>query len=326
MSYGYTYAGIVESNKDPLKLGRVKVRVPHVFGSSATGSGYIGVNDLPWALPAGMPAGGSSASGGFSQLPEPGDKVWVRFLDGEPEKPIWEWGMQSVDDRDNLPLHRYGPGTPVGAPERTVWTRYSHAIEINAGSIIATTSQGYRIVWTDASDVGAGDGNIAVTTANGNIIKLDDSTDTLTVLINEDVQYNIGSGVTGISDSYSWETMSLDYDITSGRGYNLTATDDITITTASNIDIDSLGSTRFTTSSSFVMGFTTLQLGLAATEPAVLGTRLSTLISALILYLDTHVHSNGNNGSPTGPPIVPSTATLTPLQLLVNSSTITVQN
>lgn len=324
--YGFTYAGIVESVKDPLKLGRLKVRVPHVFGSNATGSGYIGVNDLPWALPAGLPAGGSSQSGGFSHLPEVGDKVWVRFLDGEPEKPIWEWGMQSIEDRDNLPLHRYGTGTPVGVPDRALWTRYSHAMEINAGSVIITTSQGYRVVWTDASEVGAGDGKIAMTTANGNMIELDDSTDTMTVFINEDIQYNVGSGVTGISDSFSWETMSLDFDITAGRAFNLTTTDGIDITTAGDTDIDSLGNTRFTTTGEFTMGFATLKLGLAAIQPAVLGTNLQTLLTALILYLDTHVHSNGNNGSPTGPPIVPSTATLTPLQQLVNSTTVTVQN
>ena len=74
-----TYAGIVENVKDPQRLGRVKARVPHVHGVSGSGAGYIGTNDLPWALPSGMPAGGGPASGGFSQLPAVGDKVWVRF-------------------------------------------------------------------------------------------------------------------------------------------------------------------------------------------------------------------------------------------------------
>src|SRR3546814_4627799 len=40
-------------------------------------------------------------------LPEPGDHVWVRFLDGQPEKPIWEWGMQTITDAKNLNLHHY---------------------------------------------------------------------------------------------------------------------------------------------------------------------------------------------------------------------------
>ena len=325
MNYGFTYAGIVESNKDPLKLGRVKARVPHVFGSDATGSGYIGTNDLPWALPAGLPAGGSSASGGFSQLPEPGDKVWVRFLDGEPEKPIWEWGMQSIDDRDNLTLNRYGVGVPVGSPDRAFWTRYSHAIEINAGSIIVTTSQGYRIVWTDASEVGAGDGKLTAATANGNMIELDDATNTLTVLVNEDVQYNIGSGVSGLSNSYTWETMSQDYTLTVGRTYSLTTVNGIDITTAADISIDSLGNTDITTTGNFTLGFSTLKLGLAAVQPVVLGTALTTLLNSLLLWADTHTHI-GNLGSPTSPPVVPSSATVQPLLPAILSTTVTVQN
>lgn len=326
MKYGFTYAGIVESNKDPLKLGRVKARVPHVFGSDATGSGYIGVNDLPWALPAGMPAGGSSASGGFSQLPEVGDKVWVRFLDGEPEKPVWEWGMQSFDDRDNLPLHSYGIGTPVGDPDRTLWTRYQHALSINAGSIIATTSQGYRIVWTDATEPGAGDGNITATTAHGNMVILDDLDDTLKVVVKEDAYYTIGSGVVGQSNSYSWETMSQDYSLVVGGAYSLTTVNGVDITTASDTKIDALGNTDITTSGNFTMGFATLKLGLAAIQPAVLGTQLEIFLTALLIYLDTHVHTSATPGSPTSPPVIPATATVQPVPALLLSTTVTVQN
>ena len=168
MQLGFTYAGTVESNLDPLKLGRIKARVPHVYGTASSGVGYIGTNDLPWALPAGMPAGGSALSGGFSQLPEMGDKVWVRFLDGEPEKPIWEWGMQSMDDAESVALHTYAVGVPVGKPNRTIWTRYQHAVVMDEGSVIATTSAGYRLVLTDSSEPGANDGNLTLVTPHGN--------------------------------------------------------------------------------------------------------------------------------------------------------------
>jgi hypothetical protein len=113
-----TYGGIVENVKDPEKLGRVKVRVPHIYGASGSSTGYIGTNNIPWALPAGMPAGGSPASGGFSHLPDVGDHVWVRFLDGEPEKPIWEWGMQTINDAKGLKLHQYNEtGERRGQPQ-----------------------------------------------------------------------------------------------------------------------------------------------------------------------------------------------------------------
>jgi len=326
MNFGFTYAGLVESNKDPLKLGRLKVRVPHVYGSDATGSGYIAVNDLPWAMPAGMPAGGSASSGGFSQIPSPGDKVWVRFLDGEPEKPIWEWGMQSTADRDALKLHRYATGTPVGAPDRTLWTRYSHAIEINEGSIIVTTSQGYRLVVTDASGAGEQDGKLTLTTQKGNLIALDDLDDTMKVIVLEDLYFTVGTGVIGTSDSFSWETMTQDFDLTAGGAFNLTTVDGISLTTASDTLIDSLGDTEFTTSGDMLMGFATLQMGLAATEPAVLGAQLELFLNSLLLWLSTHTHTSASPGSPTSPPNVPPLPTVQPPVADLLSTTITLQD
>ena len=325
-SFPFTYAGIVEANKDPLKLGRLKVRVPMVFGSESTGSGYVAVNDLPWALPAGMPAGGSALSGGFSQLPEPGDKVWVRFLDGEPEKPVWEWGMQSVDDASALKLHSYEPGTPVGPPDRTVWTRYGHAIEINAGSIIVTTSQGYRVVITDASAAGAQDGNVTVTTQKGNLMALDDLDDTIKFVCREDMYFTVASGLIGTSDSFSWTTMTQDFEIISGRKLTATAVSGIELTTTADMAIDALGNTSFTTLGDFTLGFATLKLGLAAVQPAVLGTQLATLITALISWLDTHTHTSASPGSPTSPPNVPASAIAQPTPAQCLSTTVTVQN
>ena len=77
-----TYLGFVEEVRDPDKLGRIKARVPSAYGFSSGPGGSIGTEDIPWAIPAGLAAGGSDASGGISWLPEPGDQVFVRFLDG----------------------------------------------------------------------------------------------------------------------------------------------------------------------------------------------------------------------------------------------------
>jgi hypothetical protein len=322
MNFGFTYAGTVENNKDPLKLGRVKVRVPHVYGSSATGSGYIATNDLPWALPAGLPAGGSSASGGFSQLPATGDKVWVRFLDGEPEKPIWEWGMQSVDDRDNLKLHSYDIGTPVGAPNRAFWTRYGQAIEINEGSIIITTSQGYRMVLLDASDAASQDGKITITTQLGNMIELDDLDSTIKVTVLEDMYFTIINDLIGSSNNFTWETMSGDFTLTAGGGFSLSTVDNVDITTVSDIIADALGNVDITTVGDMTLGFTNLSLGLAATEPAVLGTQLLTYLELLLTIYDTHTHTSSLPGTPTSPPTVPGP--VVPPTIL--SETVLVQN
>ena len=50
--------------------------------------------------------------------------------------------------------------------------------------------------------------------------------------------------------------------------------------------------------------FTNLLLGAAATSPYVLGDRLLLTLNLLLVYLAGHTHSNGNLGSPTGPPTV----------------------
>lgn len=328
--YG-TYGGVVEANNDSEKLGRLKIRVPHVYGATGGSAGYIGTNDLPWALPSGMPAGGSPASGGFSQLPEKGDKVWVRFLDGEPEKPIWEWGMQSQKDAVGLKLHSYEvKNGKVGSPNRTFWTRYGHGIELNAGSIIESTSGGYRLVFTDSSKPGTNDGSIILSTPAGNFIQFDDTADAGTVNINQDLNFIIGSGFIGKSDSFNWTTDTQDFKIDSGAAFGVTATDEISMTTASTLTVDAIDSVSISSSgadlsissaTTMTLDFASLYLGQGAVEPFVLGNQLSTFLQSLLLYLDTHTHSNGNNGSPTGPPILPTQGVVQPeVATLVSAS------
>lgn len=66
------YRGKVQSNKDPLNQGRLKVRVPQILADQVTG----------WAWPIETP------SANF-QLPEVGQGVWVQFEGGDTNFPIW---------------------------------------------------------------------------------------------------------------------------------------------------------------------------------------------------------------------------------------------
>ena len=76
------YRGIVSDNSDKMFLGRVKAKVPDVFGTKESG----------WAYPC-APFGGDGA--GMFVVPKKGAGVWIEFEQGNPEKPIWSgvwWG------------------------------------------------------------------------------------------------------------------------------------------------------------------------------------------------------------------------------------------
>ena len=77
------YRGTVIDNKDPEKLGRVKVNVPQVSGKNIMDT---------WAWPSGL-VGGDDFGAFF--IPPKGAGVWVSFENGDPNHPIWEGGHWS---------------------------------------------------------------------------------------------------------------------------------------------------------------------------------------------------------------------------------------
>jgi len=67
------YRGVVVDNLDPQGQGRLKVRVPELFGDEASA----------WALPC-VPCGADEIA-----VPEIGAGVWIEFESGDPDRPIW---------------------------------------------------------------------------------------------------------------------------------------------------------------------------------------------------------------------------------------------
>lgn len=70
------YRGKVESNEDPLGLGRVQVSVPSVLGEGTRA----------WAMPC-VPYAGAGV--GVFLIPPAQANVWVEFEAGDPAFPIW---------------------------------------------------------------------------------------------------------------------------------------------------------------------------------------------------------------------------------------------
>lgn len=86
------YQGIVEDRNDPLKLGRVKVRIIGIHSDNRTSphdSDFIPVSDLPFAEPA-YPITGNCMSGSSDfAVPLNGNLVWIFFKDPEMQYPVY---------------------------------------------------------------------------------------------------------------------------------------------------------------------------------------------------------------------------------------------
>lgn len=236
------FGGIVEDNRDPQKLGRLKVRVPHVYGAVGGVFGAVTTNDLPWALPCGLPHGLTQASGGADWLPEIGDQVVVSFMDNEPEKPVWQWFMQTQDAAGKFPLHTYKTGSngSVSGLKRGAWVRYGHTVEWNAEGLIMTTSKGYRVLLTDASSAG-NDGDINVATQGGLSWDMDDSTGDATLVVNNDWNINVTNQILAFADSWSLTTSNNEIEFISGSSFTIDTQTDLQATVGENLSLKVTG-------------------------------------------------------------------------------------
>jgi uncharacterized protein involved in type VI secretion and phage assembly len=87
------YRGKVTDNSDPLMQGRIRARVPAVYGEDISG----------WALPC-SPYAGKGV--GFYFIPPVHANVWIEFENGNPDYPIWTgcfWGANEAPKMPALP-------------------------------------------------------------------------------------------------------------------------------------------------------------------------------------------------------------------------------
>lgn len=93
------YEGVVVSTVDPTGVGRLLVRVPQVLG-----------DETPvWAAPL-TPMAGSAC--GMYVVPPSDSGVWVRFLDGDPERAVWVGFRRAGSDDVPSAAKTAPPGVP----------------------------------------------------------------------------------------------------------------------------------------------------------------------------------------------------------------------
>jgi uncharacterized protein involved in type VI secretion and phage assembly len=164
------YRGFVVDNADPQKLGRVRLRVPSVLGTT----------ESDWALP--CLAFGGLADQGLFTVPEVGAQVWVEFEEGELSQPIWVGTFwQTTDDVPeeaalDEPTTRLFK-TPSGhilefddkSGEERVYLYHSAGAEMEIdekGTVALTDAKGAKLT------LDADAGEIVVEDANGNTMTM----------------------------------------------------------------------------------------------------------------------------------------------------------
>ena len=99
------WKGVVEDRKDPIFLGRVRVRI---FGWHTDDKLELPTEDLPWAMPS-LPLDNGRNPVGLKE----GDWVWGFFIDGpEAQKPIVVGYIPGIDEKPADPETGFNDPTP----------------------------------------------------------------------------------------------------------------------------------------------------------------------------------------------------------------------
>jgi uncharacterized protein involved in type VI secretion and phage assembly len=149
------YRGVVEDNKDPLFLGRIRAKVQDVLGPNTSG----------WAMPS-LPYAGKNV--GLFLVPPNNASVWIEFEHGDPDYPIWSGCFWAQGE---LPI------TPAMAEKKVLKTNVGTITMDDtpgAGGITIETTAGMKIVM-NSQGIEINNGQSAVIKLTGNKISLNNS-------------------------------------------------------------------------------------------------------------------------------------------------------
>lgn len=158
------YRGQVSDLGDPETIGRIKAKVPAVYGDE----------DSPWAMPS-SPFAGSKH--GLVLLPEVGDGVWIEFEGGDPSRPIWSgcwWarGQRPSPQGDTIRLLATSANHQIVIDEDANEMKLVHpgGAEVKLGDSEISLKLGNCEIKITSSEVNINNGMVKVTTAGASLV------------------------------------------------------------------------------------------------------------------------------------------------------------
>lgn len=266
--YYSIYRGVVTENRDPDKQGRILARVPEITGND---------NLTDWAWPRFMGAGYQS---GMFHSPEIGDPVYIEFLSGDINAPVYSggWWGKVEGELDTPTDLQKDPPTAKGW-----YTSTGHGIlfETEAGN------EQVKLQWHDPT---ADTYSFIVIDKDGSI-QMANHQGTMMVL-------NAANGKEGITiiDKHGNLLASND------KGWQLVQKDGVLIELKQNV-ATIMGKEVVISGEGLNVATGGCTLGQGATEPLVLGNKLMALWSQAMAAFSAHIHNANAPFSPTSPPV-----------------------
>jgi len=222
------YRGVIEDNDDPLKMGRVMVRIFGLHTSKLTKTDTEGIptSDLPWAEPVLSVLEGSMSGYGLWSVPLKGSHVMIFFESGNYTQPRYFAtvpGIPTVAANTNT-----GFNDPDGVYPRSDRLNESDFHRLARGTKDVVTSPAYKAQYPH---------NIVLATHGGHIIEIDSTPSDERI----NIQHKCGSYIELDKDGNKTEVVINDYILTINNDNTVTIGGNLLVNITGNATINVTG-------------------------------------------------------------------------------------